>query len=273
MIKNLIFTGGGMKGWAYIGLIRALYESSTYFDVSQVIGVSIGALFGLLYVLKTDYNILLDYAISLNLKEFFDINLDDILINQSLLVGNKFTEFIKEIISFSVNPDITFKELRYYTNVLFTVNAVCLNNSKLEYFNYKLTPDVKVLDAIRASCNLPIFLPPYKINGNYYFDGGICNNCPSDIVDELQTMVFDVSHTENNNCSENKLVDFLNCVVNIINQFHKKETNNIYRILDDKFKEEFFNLNQSKDDIFNIYMNGYKNSKEIIFKNCKSIKC
>ena len=27
------------------------------------------------------------------------------------------------------------------------------------------------------------------------------------------------------------------------------------------------NLNQNKDDIFNIYMNGYINSKNIIFKN------
>ena len=46
----------------------------------------------------------------------------------------------------------------------------------------------------------------------------------------------------------------------------------IYQILDSRFKNETININQTKDDIFNIYMNGYINSKEILFTNHIALK-
>jgi hypothetical protein len=52
------------------------------------------------------------------------------------------------------------------------------------------------------------------------------------------------------------------------NYYTNSKTDSIYKILDDRFKNETVNINQSKDDIFNIYMTGYTNSKNIIFNNC-----
>jgi hypothetical protein len=37
------------------------------------------------------------------------------------------------------------------------------------------------------------------------------------------------------------------------------------------FKDEMVNFNQSRDDIFNIYMNGYTNSREVLFKNYNTL--
>ena len=51
MIKNIIFTGGGFKAWAYIGALKVLDEYKTFIpknNIEQVIGVSAGAVFGLL---------------------------------------------------------------------------------------------------------------------------------------------------------------------------------------------------------------------------------
>ena len=45
MLKNIIFSGGGLKGWAYIGTLRALYELIDYHEIEQVIGVSVGSLY------------------------------------------------------------------------------------------------------------------------------------------------------------------------------------------------------------------------------------
>ena len=64
MIKNIIFSGGGMKGWAYIGTIKALNEYIPFKNIEQVIGVSVGSLFGLLYILKMDPDFILDYIIN-----------------------------------------------------------------------------------------------------------------------------------------------------------------------------------------------------------------
>ena len=48
---------------------------------------------------------------------------------------------------------------------------------------------------------------------------------------------------------------------------NKKHSDIIYYILDYRFNNECYNINQTRDDIFNIYINGYINSKNIIFNN------
>ena len=68
------------------------------------------------------------------------------------------------------------------------------------------------------------------------------------------------------------LLDLLNCLINISNKNFHKFTDNVYKILDDKFKDQMVNFNQTKDDIFNIYMSGYNNSKLILFTNHIGLK-
>ena len=163
MIKNIIFAGGGTKGHAYIGTIKALYEYP-FKDIEQIIGVSIGSVFGLLYLLQIPIDVILDFAINLDYNEIIDISLDDILINQSLLIGKQYISKVKEIISYRIDPDITFIQLKMYSKILLTFNALNISTSKLDYFNYILTPDVKVIDAIQASSNVPLLFPPYSLS-------------------------------------------------------------------------------------------------------------
>jgi len=42
LLKNIIFSGGGFKGWAYIGSIRALNERVDFKDIKKIIAVSCG---------------------------------------------------------------------------------------------------------------------------------------------------------------------------------------------------------------------------------------
>jgi len=265
MIKNIVFSGGGFKSWAYIGTLQALEEYSIK-GIENVIGVSAGAVFGLFYVLGIKWDYLLEYFMELNTKTIVDIDIDNILVQQSLLAGIKFTNLIQEIVSTVIDPGITFKDLQKHTKIKFTVNAINIDDNTLDYFNYVLTPDIKVIDAVRASCTLPIILPPYPINGKFYYDGGMCNNCPINLMDEVDSIAFDLK-TDGVNSSPIKLFDLLQCLSIITNKHHKKENYNVYRILDNKFKNEVVNFNQSRDLIFNIYMNGYLNSKEVLLKN------
>jgi len=272
MIKNIILSGAGFKCWAYIGTLRALSEHKTP-DLEEMIGVSAGSFFGLLYILNIKWDFLLEFFIKLNFKELFDVDIDNILVQQSLLAGLKFTNILKEIISYRVDPDITFKQLRCYSKIKFTVNALNITDGVLEYFNYILTPDIKVIDAIRASCSLPIVFPPYKIDTKFYYDGGICNNCPADITDEINTLVFDLSNHGNGNLksiNSINLINLLNILVTMANKSNPQKL--VYKILDESFNDQVYNLNQSRDDIFNIYMYGYINTKNILFENYIAIK-
>jgi predicted acylesterase/phospholipase RssA len=272
MIKNIVFAGGGMKGWAYIGTIQALYELIDFKNIEQIIGVSIGSVFGLFYLLQIPFEFILEFIMNLNYKELIDIDIDNILINQSLINGKMYIEKIKEVISTKINPDLTFMELYCYSKILYTTNALNINDSRIEYFNYKLTPNVKVVDAIIASSSLPLLFPPHKINGKHYYDGGLCNNCPVNLVDELCTIAFDVGHLDSENNNNIKLIDLIMSFINISNNIYSKNSNIVFQILDPRFKNEILNINQTKDDIFNIYMNGYINSKEVIFNNFIALK-
>ena len=281
MLKNIVFPGGGLKGWAYIGTIRALTELIDYSVIEQVIGTSIGSLFGLFYVLQIEWSYLLDFIINLDFKEMIDIDIDSILITQSLLEGKKYYQLIKEVISTKVNPEITFLELRKISKILLTINAYNITKRKEDYFNYLLTPDVKIIDAIMASCTLPLVFPAYNINNNYYYDSFFINNCPYNIIEPLETMVYEISlypdnntntntnNTKTNNTNTNNLYQLIQSL--LANVQISKDTNLgnyiITEIIQEKYNNDMANINQTKDDIFNIYMYGYLTSKEKIFKN------
>lgn len=274
MLKNIIFPGGGLKGWAYIGAIRALTELVEYSKIEQVIGTSIGSLFGLCYVLKIEWSYLLDFIINLDFKEMIDIDIDSILVTQSLLEGKKYQQLIREVISTKVDPEITFSELKKVSKILFTINAFNITKRKEDYFNYLLTPDIKVIDAVMASCTLPLVFPAYNINNNYYYDSFLVNNCPYNIIEPLETMVFEISlipdfFSDLNKSSNNNLYDLMQSLLSNVQVNKDINLGNyiITEIIQEKYNNYMTNINQTKDDIFNIYMYGYLKSKDKIFEN------
>jgi predicted acylesterase/phospholipase RssA len=262
IIKNIIFSGGGFKGWAYIGTIRALHEKIPFKNIEQVIGVSIGSLLALLYILQIDYRFLLDFRINIDIKKYLDVDIDSFLINQSLIEGIKFKELFLNCTQNKITNDTTFMELYNKIGIKYTTCAFNITKVQLDYFDKDLTPDIKIMDAIMASCALPLLFPAYCIKNNWYYDGGICNNCPCDLVDPEVSIAFDISsHTTD---SKYKLISLLLSLTEIVNkQFNK--TNSIkYNIVDSKFDMETFNIDQSNDIVFNVYMNGYKNTLKIL---------
>jgi len=268
-IKNIIFSGGGFKCWAYIGTIRVLHEEILFKNINSVIGVSCGSIFGLFYILQFEYSFLLNYFLQLDIKKYIDIDIDSVITNQSLLEGKKFKNLIQECMSKKIHPDSTFKELFEKTNILFTTAAFNITETKIDYFNKDLTPYVKVIDALMASSALPVLFPAYTISyynegiviDKKYYDGGICNNCPCNLVNEEETIAFDLSSHITK--SKYNLYSLVLCITELLNNKFNDKSKIMFNVLDSKYENETVNLNQSNDDIFNIYMNGYNNTKKI----------
>jgi len=211
---------------------------------------------------------------NLNFKDQLDINLKNIVSNQSLLTGDKYKKRIIELVGNKIDTNITFIDLyKYHSKIKFTVNALNITDSKLDFFNYSLTPNVKVIDAIMASSSLPLILPAYYIHGKYYFDGGLCNNCVTNIIDNLESVAFDL-HDPNSQFgkSKSKIIDLIMVLFNILNVNNKNNNDITFSVLDSSFDKEMLNLNQTRDDIFNIYITGYINSKDIIYNNFIAIQ-
>jgi NTE family protein len=260
VLKNIIFSGGAFKGWAHIGAIRALNETIDFKQIQQVVGVSIGSVFALFYLLRIDHNIILNYFLNMDIKKYFDIDLDSVIINESLLQGNTFREIILSICQ--LKESTTFLELYQLTGKLFTTCAFNVSKVRLEYFNRDLTPQIKVIDAIMASSALPVLFPAYSINGDYYYDGGICNNCPCNLVDKTTSIALTVTNGYRE--TNYRLLNLISSLTTLLNRLFVEDKSIIYNIVDEKYDNETYNINQSRDTIFNLYFNGYKNTQKIV---------
>jgi len=278
MIKNIVFSGGGLKGWAYIGTIKALGEYIQFSQIENIAGTSIGSIYAFFYILRIPWGVLLEYSLNMKIKKVLDINtIYNIYSKKSLLKGDKFKEYIITIIKDYINPDITFKEFKKICNIKLSIICTNVTKREMEVFNHETTPDVKVIDSLMASCSVPFVFPFYKIQESYYFDGGFFNNFPTDLFDELYTIGFclsemDLSYSEcnTNNNNNNSLIDFFNILINI--KKSKEKNLNEYYLLEKDHDNEMYNIHQSRDDIFNIYMHGYEKSKTIIFDNFIALK-
>jgi len=73
---------------------------------------------------------------------------------------------------------VTGKELYIFTSAIY-------NDPRPVCFNPTDTPDVLLVDAVRASMSIPFFLQPEKVNDVGYVDGGIFKNFPINFNDTI----------------------------------------------------------------------------------------
>jgi predicted acylesterase/phospholipase RssA len=82
-------------------------------------------------------------------------------------------------------------------DVLLGITAVNVNRGELALFSVETTPDIRILDAVRASSAIPFFFTPWKgPNGDLYCDGAIMEDYPwSMIRNRADTLVVVCRHT------------------------------------------------------------------------------
>ena len=61
MIKNLVFSGGGLKGYAFIGVIKALYETHIIENITKFVGTSIGSIAAYFSIIGITHNEINDF--------------------------------------------------------------------------------------------------------------------------------------------------------------------------------------------------------------------
>ena len=177
---NLVLSGGGLNGIAYIGLIKILKKKNILYKINKFAGTSIGSIFIFLISIKADISDIYNLFIY-KFKYIFNVNCNNIL-NGSLLNSNIFEEILREILNKKLNKKyITF--LEHYNLTKHELNIVCtdLYSGKEKVFNMNNTPNIDIIDTIIASSSVPIFTKSVKINDNYYIDGSFKNLFPINI--------------------------------------------------------------------------------------------
>jgi len=171
----LVLGGGGLKGFAHIGVFRALHEMGIVPTV--VAGTSIGALIGAAYARGMETSEMADRARALKRRDLFRLNRMGMLLERQHSPAIYLDEPLRNVVK-SVVTEKRFDQLK--TTLL--VNTVDITRGTQLVWGLPGLRHVSVVDAVYASCALPGFYPPGNVDGRLCVDGGVIDNLPVSIA-------------------------------------------------------------------------------------------
>jgi NTE family protein len=171
----LVLGGGGLKGFAHIGVFRALQEIGIVPTV--VAGTSIGALIGAAYARGMPITEMADRARALKRRDLFRLNRMGMLLERQHSPAIYLDEPLRNVVS-SVVGEGRFDQMKK----TLLVNTVDIERGSQVVWGLPGLRDVSVVDAVYASCALPGFYPPGHIGGRLCVDGGVIDNLPVSIA-------------------------------------------------------------------------------------------
>lgn len=156
--SGIVFSGGGVRGMAHIGLIRALREYDL--DPRWVSGSSVGALVGALYAADASVDAMLSFFKETPLfrYNFFSIS------KPGFIDTDRYYRLFE-----TYWPENSFEKL----NRRLYVAATNLNLGQEAYFQ-----SGELIRPLLASAALPPIFSPVAMGEALYADGGIMNNFP-----------------------------------------------------------------------------------------------
>ena len=162
MKTGLALSGGGARGIAHLGVIKALQEMGIRFD--QIAGTSAGAITGAL--LAQGYTP--DESLKIIESSSFVRHLRPAWNRLGLLRLDMIVDLYRKYI-----PHDSFEGLQIPLHVV----AVDLNAGELTVFERG-----ELIRPVLASCCMPGIFEPLLINKRQYVDGGVLNNLPVDTI-------------------------------------------------------------------------------------------
>ncbi|NNE78424.1 MAG: patatin-like phospholipase family protein [Pricia sp.] len=164
MKTGLVLSGGGVRGVAHIGAIKALEEYGIY--PAYIAGTSAGAIVGALYAKGCNWEEMLDFFKTTQIFSFKNYARN----KPGFLDTEKFYDRFKTYL-----PDDNFDSLK----TPLYITATNLLDGTLKVFHRG-----ELIKPLLASAAIPGVFAPVHINNGYYVDGGILNNFPVDLIQQ-----------------------------------------------------------------------------------------
>ncbi len=243
---GLVLSGGGAKGFAYIGLLKVLQKAGLRVD--YIGGTSIGSVIGGLYALGYDP----DTIAKIVRTENWDHVLRDVVDRKYVAFEEKgYSE--NSIATLPIdNNKIELKSSLYEGQEIdLLLNRYFTTDYKTTEFSKLPTPFIcmatNILNgkavtlksgylpmAIRSSMSIPAYFSPEHYQGKYLIDGGVIDNYPAQQVKAMGAGLivgFDVQHGLTKN------IDKLNSVPKVLQQI-----TSYYRVAANKAGYKITNL-------------------------------
>lgn len=196
---TLVLSGGGAKGLAHVGVVKALEENDIPIDF--VVGTSMGGVIAGCYAAGFSSDQIEEIMLSQEFQDWVNGKIDDqyeyyfyqsdvrpsivsaefsldsamhVAMTSSLASDLSLNFALAEKLAQPAQTagydfDSLFVPARIIASDIFTQSEVILDSGSLS-------------SALRTSLSVPFFYKPIRIKGKYLFDGGIYNNFPVDVA-------------------------------------------------------------------------------------------
>ncbi len=275
MGKSIVFSGGGVKGIAYIGALKAFEEAGISFD--RFAGTSIGSFFAALCAAGYKSDELRKILNNTNLRCLGGTKKKNILspVNSAIsLIDNKglynienFYSLVDELLK---RKNIcTFKDLELKGKVLKIITADITSRQMIilpdDLYKYNVSVEnFSVALAVTMSSALPFYFMPVQFLGHYFVDGGIVDNFPLDIFsDSLGLLLVGKEPT-----STKSLIQYVSALFDTLLKSgpnsHDVDKKNVIKINVSNVTATSFDIGNEK--IEELIEEGYNKTKEYIKK-------
>ena len=169
---GLVLEGGAMRGLFTAGVLDIFLDNNV--EVTDVVGVSAGTLFGVNYVSKQRGR-----ALRYNLKYINDKRYMNVKswVRTGNLINKDFT-YYKLPFQLDVFDNKTFKE----SPINFFATVTNIETGEAEFV--KIKDAYKQMETLRATSALPFISEIIEVGDKKYLDGGIANSIPVDFFEK-----------------------------------------------------------------------------------------
>ena len=279
MNYGICFSGGGIKGAAHIGAIKALEEENLKFN--YISGTSSGSIIATLYAAGYSSDEMLKFfkKYAKKIKYVDPKNILILLINLFIkrkIVIKGFNE--GTIIERLLNKELNKKNIRNISDIKkeLLIPSIDINTGEINVFiskenrakyldNIIYINNVNIGKAVRASCSYPVVFSPCKIDGKQLVDGGLRENVPWKLTkekgaDKVLSIIFDEEKNKKNYC-KNILEVASNSLGILCHEISNYDLEGADYLL--KIKTEKVQLLDYKK-IDELYLKGYEQTKQKI---------
>ncbi|MBE7082905.1 MAG: patatin-like phospholipase family protein [Clostridiales bacterium] len=195
---GLALGGGGARGFAHVGAIKAFEEYGIKFD--YVCGTSAGSIVGAFYAAGYDYQQMFRVC-----KE---MDVGDIRTSKFILVPSK-SDGIEKVFKNELG-DINIQDLKIPFSAV-AVDLISMQECVITKGN--------LAKACAGSCAVPGIFQPVVFGDRHLCDGGLQNTMPSDVPKLMgcdYVVAVDVNKSRNYGTESTKLMDVLGCTIRIL---------------------------------------------------------
>jgi len=234
---GLVLSGGGAKGFAYIGLLKVIQKAGLPID--YIGGTSIGSIVGALYAMG--------YSPETMLKMVRSQNWDDLMQDKpqrkylayeekeyaendivNLLLKGKHIKLKSSLIE---GQEINLLLNHYFNGAYRTTDFSKLQTPFLCVGTDILNGHAEILKhgnlamAVRSSMSIPIYFSPTLYNGRYLVDGGLINNFPVNAVKKMGAQIIIGVDVQAGLADSIKQLNTIPKVMEQISAFYRQDAN------------------------------------------------